>query len=74
MNRLETILQADTTYVSEQLLMLLEKEIYSTLKNYLLISSPVKVRFTRQGRGLHFNVDFAADRVKAVGYGMNKNF
>ena len=48
---LESKIMDGQMYVSDEMLSLLESEISRVVKSFLTLSSPVKVRFKKEGNG-----------------------
>lgn len=65
---LESIVRSSTTYVSDEMLSLLESEISRVVKNFVTLSSPVKVRYKKSGENVAFMTEFEAERVRPLGF------
>lgn len=68
MQRLESLLESDVQYVSQQMLELLQYEIQKTVSNFVNLASGVKVRFIKQDGKIKFTAEFLSDRVRALGF------
>ncbi len=68
MDRIANIVSQENLYVSEQMLKLLESEIEYAVKNFVVIASPVKVRYCKSDGQLKFMVEFNCSRVRPLGF------
>ena len=65
---LESKIMDGQMYVSDEMLSLLESEISRVVKTFLTLSSPVKVRFKKEGNELIFMTSFSSNRVRSLGF------
>ncbi len=68
MQRLESLLENDSQYVSEDMLNFLQNELQKTLKNFVSLTSGVRVRYKKENGQLKFMAEFYSDRVRPLGY------
>lgn len=65
---LESIIKTGTTYVSDEMLSLLESEITRVVKSFVTLSKPVKVRYKKNGENIVFMTEFEAEHVRPLGF------
>ncbi len=65
--RLEEVLVRDKFANLGVVAKMLEKEITPIIKNYLLLSDDVVVRYKKTGETFTFNIEVKAERVKEFG-------
>lgn len=69
---LESVIKSGTTYVSEQMISLLESEIARVVKSFVTLSTPVKVRYKKNGENLIFMTEFEAENIRPLGFIPNR--
>lgn len=74
MQRLENLIMNDVQYVGEEMLKLLQNEIQNAVKNFVMLTSPVKVRYRKEDGQLKFMVEFYSDRVRPLGFIPNRRW
>lgn len=72
MQRLESLIKNDVQYVGEEMLKLLQNEIEKAVRNFVCLTSSVKVRYKKEDDHLKFMVEFCSDRVRLLGFIPNR--
>lgn len=71
MERIEEVILRDKFENIEEISEILEEEISSLARNFLLLNGDVKVRFKREKFGYVFNAEMQAIRIKPLGKKIN---
>lgn len=67
-NRLSCILEGDKMFAPQRVCQILEKELEPIIVNFLELEGRVKVRYKKENAHNIFFVEFAAQRIKPIGY------
>ena len=67
-NRLSCILEGDKMFDPQRICQILEKELEPIISNFLDLEGKVKVRYKKENLQNIFFIEFAAQRIKPIGY------
>lgn len=67
-NRLSCILEGDKMFDPQRVCQILEKELEPIIVNFLELDGQVKVRYKKENLQNVFFIEFAAQRIKPIGY------
>ena len=67
-DRLSYILNNDKIVDPQAVCCILEEEIKPIIESYVTLDGAIRVRFKEEGKKKVFFMEFAADRIKNVGY------
>lgn len=67
-DRLSVILEGDKMFDPQRICQVLEKELEPIINNFLELEGGIKVRYKKENFQNIFFIEFAAQRIKPVGY------